>query len=397
MTRSSRFLFSSLFVVVSLPCWGVDFGDGVQAHGFLSQSVVFTSDNKIAGDSDGGGGFDLREIGGNLSWRPSSDWLISGQVLARWSGETDQGDLRLDYGFVEHNLLNTGDDRVSLALGKVKNPYGFYNTTRDVAQTRPGILMPQSIYLDRIRNFFLASPGITLRGEHDRGDIGVTWQASAMQIEADDPELEEVIFLRDLPGHFDGRRSWLGQVMTEYQGGLWRAGLSFGDVSVDYQPGTMPPFDEGSGHTSFQPWVISLQHNLEDFTLTGEYSQIKLLGQGYFNSQLNTSHTAEGWYLQGTWRLRQGWQSWLRYGEFYTDKDDKAGSHYLPVYEPYLGYSKDWVLGLRYDFTPDLALSTELHHVNGVASLSPRDNTGPPGSRFTREWDMLLLQLAWRF
>ncbi len=394
---SVRFLFSSLLLLAALPAGGVELGHGVQAHGFVSQSVVFTSANKVAGDSDDGGGFDLREIGGNLSWRPNADWLVSAQVLARWAGETDQFDPRLDYGFVEHNLINTGDDRVSFGLGKIKNPYGFYNTTRDVAHTRPGVIMPQSIYLERIRNFFLAAPGVTVRGEHDRADFGVTWQASTMKVEASDSEVEHVVFLQDLPGEFEGRQSWLGQVMADFQGGAWRAGLSLGNISVDYQPGAAFPSDERAGRTTFKPWVVSLQHNRENFTLTGEYSQIGISGQGYFNPSLNSTHTAEGWYLQGTWRPRPRWQGWLRYEQIYTDKNDKAGTRFAPNKETYLGHSKAWVLGTRYDFSSDLALSAELHHVNGVASLSPQDNPGPTFSRFTRDWDMLLMQIAWRF
>jgi inorganic pyrophosphatase len=54
--------------------------------------------------------------------------------------------MRLDYGFVDRTLLADGDDQVGLRLGKIKNPIGFFNTTRDVAHTRPGIIMPQSIY-----------------------------------------------------------------------------------------------------------------------------------------------------------------------------------------------------------------------------------------------------------
>lgn len=396
MTPSIRLLCSSLLIFAAWPARGLELGSGVQAHGFVSQAVVFTSANRVAGDSDDGGGFDLREIGANLSWRPDADWLVSAQVLARWAGETDPGDPRLDYGFIEHNLVNSGDDRIALGLGKVKNPYGFYNTTRDVAHTRPGVIMPQSIYLERIRNFFLAAPGVTVRGEHDRADFGVTWQASAMKIEADDVELEHVVFLQNLAGHFEGRRSWLGQVMTEFQGGIWRAGVSLGDISVDYRPGAAFPFDELAGRTTFKPWVVSLQHNREEFSLTGEYSQIEISGENYFSASLNASHTAEAWYLQGTWRPRPRWQGWLRYEQIYTDKNDKAGTRFLPL-ESYLGHSKAWVLGLRHDFTPDLALSGEYHRVDGVASLSPQDNPGTPGSRFQREWDMLLLQLAWRF
>jgi hypothetical protein len=287
-----------------------------------------------------------------------------------------------------------------VGLGKIKNPYGFFNTTRDVAHTRPGILMPQSIYQERIRNFFLAAPGVMLRGEHDRSDFGISWQVGTMKIEVDDEELEEVLFLSDLPGKLEGRQSWLGQVMTDFQGGIWRVGVSLGNVSINYQPGELPPFDESAGRTTLKPWVFSLQHNREKLSFTGEYSRIEVTGQGYTSPDLNLSNIAEGWYLQATWRPLKRWHSWLRYEQFYYDKDDKSGSHYPlinPLLETYLGYSKAWVLGLRYDITSDLALSAEVHRTDGVGSLSPQDNPGLPGSRYTKNWDMLLMQAAWRF
>ena len=51
----------------------VELGVGVQAHGFLSQSLAHTSDNDLGGASDDGVATELREIGANLSWRPNAD------------------------------------------------------------------------------------------------------------------------------------------------------------------------------------------------------------------------------------------------------------------------------------------------------------------------------------
>ena len=64
----------------------VELGRGAQAHGFISQALVYSSDNNIGGGSDDGVATDMREVGANLSWRPGADWLVSGQVLARRSG-----------------------------------------------------------------------------------------------------------------------------------------------------------------------------------------------------------------------------------------------------------------------------------------------------------------------
>ena len=99
--RTALFLAGALSIA---PAEALELGQGVQAHGFFSQSLVYTSDNNFGGNSDDGVATAMREIGGNLSWRPSSDWLLSGQVLARWAGESDNGKLRLDYAWLELGL-----------------------------------------------------------------------------------------------------------------------------------------------------------------------------------------------------------------------------------------------------------------------------------------------------
>jgi hypothetical protein len=370
----------------------VELGEGVQAHGFLSQSLVSTSDNRVGGNSDDGVASDMREIGGNLSWRPSPDWLLSGQVLARWAGESDSGDLRLDYGFVDRTLLADVDTSVGLRLGKIKNPYGFFNTTRDVAHTRPGIIMPQSIYLDRVRNFFLAAPGVSLYGNHENTGSTLSWQISALQPEVDDPDLTLFMLGRNA-GHFTGKDSWLGQAMLESEGGRWRVGLSLGQMAMKYHPAAVDPFT--AGQTRLPTWVLSLEHNTEYWSVTAEYSQTSVHGSGYGPSaaSIEKDNTTEAWYLQATQRYGGGWRSFLRYDVFYFDKNDRDGTVFsasLPIYPAYLRFAKDWAVGVRRDIGR-WAVSGEWHHVDGTAWLSPTDT---PVAASVRKWDMLLLQGA---
>jgi len=378
----------------SLSACAQELAEGVQAHGFLSQSVVRTSDNNVGGNSDDELAWDLRELGVNLSWRPNPDWLISGQALARWAGETDEGSLRLDYGFVDRALYNSGEAQVGVRLGKVKNPYGLFNTTRDVAQTRPGIIMPQSIYLDQVRNFFLAAPGISLYGNVD-SDLGaLSWQVSAMQPEVDDVDLEYMTFLRDLPGKFAGKSSWLGQVMLDRDGGRWRMGISLGEMNMRYQPGRNPPLDLLGGTHRLPTWVLSGQHNSEDWTFTAEYAQTEVVARDY--GATFEDNTIESGYLQATRRFANSWQGYLRYDVLYLDREDRDGIRFassLPGAPAHSRFAKDWVVGVRRDMDR-LALSAEVHHVDGTAWLARVDN---PAAGLVRKWDMLLLQAAWRF
>lgn len=388
-------LLLGLLLAVALPSQhsrAQELGEGLQAHGFISQSVVHTSDNRVGGRSDDSLGWNLREMGANLSWRPSPDWLLSGQMLARWAGQADEGDIRLDYGFVDRVLFSDGDSQIGARLGKIKNPYGFFNATRDVAHTRPGIIMPQSIYLDQIRNFFLAAPGMALYGNSEFQSGNLSWQISLLRPEVDDANLEYIFILGDQPGKFRGRNSWLGQAMFD-MGGEWKMGLSLGQMNMSYKPA---PVDvDVPGKHNLPTWVFSLEHNTEDWSVTAEYGRTGVKAKGFIN--FNTDHWSEAGYVQLTRRFSPGWHAYLRYDVMYYDKDDKDGTIFSTnlggLVPPYSLYAKDWVLGVRKDLDR-LALSAEVHVVDGTGWLAQVEN---PALSQTRKWNMLLLQAAWRF
>jgi len=394
-SRSSRYS-KGLGVLLAVCWWALPasaqaLGQGVQAHGFISQSLVYTSDNNVGGDSDDSVATNLRELGANVSWRANPDWLLSGQLLARWAGEADKGELRLDYGFADRSLFSDGENQVGVRFGKIKNPYGFYNTTRDVAHTRPGIIMPQSIYLDRIRNFLLSAPGAAAYGNHGAQNMEISWSLGAVRFDADNVDLEQLFLLSDRPGRYQGDTSWVGQVMADVDGGRWRLGLTLADVNMHYQPGTDLAMN---ARNRLLPIVLSVERNMEKFSLTGEYSQVK------HDSQMSGSHplvpllerpnTLETWYLQATYRPSPDWRVYLRRDEIYLDKDDKKG---LRDGHGFLTFAKDWTLGTRYDFDA-WSLSAEFHKVQGTLWLSPQDT---PITSQKENWNMLLLQAAWRF
>lgn len=376
------------------PAVAQELGGGVQVHGFASQAAVWSSDNRVGGHSDSGVGLDMRELGANLSWRPDPDWLLSAQALARWAGKADEGDARLDYAFVDRSWRLGEATRLGARLGKVKNPYGFFNTTRDVAHTRPGVIMPQSIYLDQIRNFFLAAPGVNFYGETDAAGGSLSWQLGALRPQVDDTDLEYVFFLNDLPGRFKGSNSWLGQVLFESDGARWRLGLSMGEMNMRYRPGRPPPFDLLAGTHKLPTWVLSLEHNSENWSFTGEYAQTENRARDY-GAQFD-DNTVEAWYIQATRRFGQDWRAYLRYDVIYLDRDDRDGSKFFASsgIPGHARFARDSVLGVRYD-DGGFAFWAEYHHVDGSAWLARVDN--PVGSKLKRDWSMLLLQAGWYF
>ncbi len=390
--RLAAWLGASL---LSVAAGAQELGAGVQLHGFASQGAVWTSDHRVGGAKDGSVGLDLRELGANLSWRPDPDWLLSGQVLARWAGDTDDGEPRVDYAYIDRSWRLHEASRVGIRLGKIKNPYGFFNVTRDVAHTRPGVIMPQSIYLDQIRNFVLAAPGIALHGDSDMSFGSLSWQLGALRPQVDDADMEYMFLLGDMPGRFQGTNSWMGQVLVEPDGGRWRLGLSVGELNMRYRAGSPDPLRPGR-HT-LPTWALSVEHNDEHWSVTGEYAQTTNQARGYGPiMDPNPDNTLEAWYVQATRRFGQDWRAYARYDVLYLDRKDRDGARFavLTGRPGHTRYARDWVLGMRRDIDR-FALWLEYHHVDGTAWLAGIDNPDP--QRRKRAWDMVLLQAAWYF
>ena len=103
--------------------------------------------------------------------RPLTNLQFSVQGISRWAGKGSTGNVRLDYGFMDYTYYSGETGQLGIRLGRMKNPLGFYNDTRDVPFTRPSILLPQSIYFDRTRKLALAADGMHMYGEY-RSDMG---------------------------------------------------------------------------------------------------------------------------------------------------------------------------------------------------------------------------------
>ncbi|HET8708464.1 MAG TPA: hypothetical protein VFM46_19305, partial [Pseudomonadales bacterium] len=129
--------------------------------GFLSQTLISTSENNFFGHTDDGLSPGYAEAGLLMAGKLSSALELSSQLLMRHAGELDDGRPRVDHLLVTYRLEDDFDRTQGLRVGRGKQHFGLYNETRDVPFTRPGILMPQSTYYDRARNTLLIADEIS--------------------------------------------------------------------------------------------------------------------------------------------------------------------------------------------------------------------------------------------
>lgn len=380
---------------------GAGWPEDLQLHGFLSQGFVKTSDNRFYGPSDDGS-WDFREIGANLSYQPRPDLLLAGQLLSRTAGDMYVGRVRVDYALVDYAPVMNQDKRAGLRVGRLKNPLGLYNDTRDVPFTRPSIFLPQSIYFDRVRNLELSSDGAGIYSDMQTqwGDFFLEASLGNLNV---DKNVEYTFLNQDWPGKLDTDDPWFtGRLMYELDGGRLRLAASGAAGELNYRPGINDVL--GPGAVEMELWILSAQYNEENWNVTAEYMNNPVRWNHFFSltpnfplpPALDRETTAEGWYVQATYRPAVHWELLLRYDVSYLDNNDRDGQKSevkfgIPAHN---FFAKDLTFGIRWDITKQFMMRAEYHRVEGTSWLSSRENDLTDTEK---NWGMFSFLASYRF
>ncbi|MBP6367292.1 MAG: hypothetical protein KBA82_09035 [Nitrosomonas sp.] len=375
----------------------------LQIHGFASQAYITTSDNDVFGNSDKGGSFGFTEAGLNASMRPLPRLLVSAQMLSRRAGEGSTGMPRLDFGFLDYRLYSQEANQFGIRAGRLKNPFGFYNDTRDVAFTRPSILLPQSIYFDRTRNLGLSGDSVQLYGDVAHSRLGTfSTQFGVWLPIVSDKDTETSVFFPGMNGNLTREVSYIGRGVYETNDKRIRLAISGIWLNTDYNPAAGDTaFTEavGAGSLQFSPIYFSAQYNAERWTLTSEYALRHFVYRDFANKTVdNFNFFGESFYFQGEYRFTPKWEGIVRYDVLFTDRSDRDGSEFHQKFGPpaHSRYAKDITVGLRWNITPEFMLRAEYHHVNGTGWLSRLDNSASEGP-LSKHWDLFAIQASYRF
>lgn len=368
----------------------------LQIHGFASQAFITTSDNNVFGNSDDDGSFGFTEIGLNALVRPLPRLQISAQGLSRRAGKGNSGIPRLDFAFADYRIFSKEANQFGIRAGRLKNPFGFYNDTRDVAFTRPSILLPQSIYFDRTRNLGLSADSVQLYGETSHPTFGsFSTQFGIIRPIVHDRDTE-LAFLGDQRGKLSPEASFIGRGIYESSNNRFRLAVSGIWLNTDYEQGAEDKLAPGS--IQFSPIYVSAQYNSERWSLTSEYA-LRHFKYTNFNGSIfeGLDFFGESYYLQGVYRFNSKWEALLRYDVLFTDRADRDGKEWAAKTGavPHSRFAKDLTVGLTWNVTPEFMLRAEYHRVNGTAWLSTLDN--PNQSETNRHWNLFAIQASFRF
>jgi hypothetical protein len=390
---TSKGLF--LFALMNLPCPGASnyLPDEVQIHGFAAQSLFHTSDNNLFGQSDDGISLGITEIGLNTSYKPYDRLSFALQGLYRRAGDIDHGSVRVDYGLADLTLWEHTSGRVGIRGGRIKIPFGLYNETRDVAFTRPTILLPQGIYFERSRSLLTSADGgsFYLEQRTDYGDFNFKFNYASPL--GDNEEIRSTFLGPAAQGELTAQPAVAAQLSYEINGGEYIFAISHMDLKLDYHPLPGDRFKAGRAH--IRPLMFSAQYNGEKFTLTGEYDYRWNISKGFGSLPDNNSVT-ESWYVQGSYQFLPKWQVTLRYDTVYADVENRAGAGFYRFGLPnHFAFAQDWMLGLRWDINNNWMLRGEYHRVHGTFWLPQADN--PDRLQTEPDWDLFGLQTSFRF
>lgn len=352
---------------------------------FASQGLVYTSDNNFAGDSDDSISTEFRELGLIIGSRPFENVQVVGQILSRTMGEMDDGDLRLDYGFVNYMFLSEWEQTLGVKVGRIRSPLGFFNETRDVAHTRASIILPQSIYTDRLRNLSFSRDGIQLFGSYLYGNSLLSWDLVFAEVQITEEDLVEVVRGQDLQGEVDTPLLPMARLIWDWDAGRIRLGLTYHPLEYEYKAAPGDLYD--SGVAEFDSWTFSAEYNTARWSLISEYTFAKnnLSVQLYdLPVSLSFDSRSHSYYAQGIYRFAPGWSGFLRY-------DGLRIQHDNPLLEG--SRVKDLSVGLGWQPDQHWLLRAEWHLIDGATWLSVRDNPQPD---LEKHWQMVLFQVSYR-
>jgi len=355
--------------------------DSLQVHGFLSQAAFYTSDNNLHGESNDAVSTDMNEAGINAAIKLRESWRLAGQITSRNDGKSDNGEIRTDYFNIDWQFLTQESWRLGARAGRVRNLYGLYNGTRDVAHTRPGISLPMVAYLDQVRDVFVSRDGYAVYGDYYSDAGTLAFDAGQGDIPVDDDIVSEALLMKVDAKAVDPHTDQF-QLRWDDASGNWRLAYSYlrfaSDINYDGNDFSMALNN------------VSIQYTAERWQLTSELVRFDYR----VNFLIAAHYPGEIAYLQYSYFLTPDWQLYTRYEYSVFDRHHRNGSSMEPYFPRQVGYRRDAGLGVRWDIDQHWMVAAEAHYIEGVLGISINDNTLAKTSPY---WDMVAVQAAFRF
>jgi len=366
----------------------------IDFHGFAGQGFIVNSgNNDYLGGKSSQGTFDFREYGVNASMAYDK-WRVGAQVYGQKLGEYGDDQIKLDWGTVDYQATQW----FGLRAGRVKMPRGLYNETLDLDSTRAFVLLPQSVYDARLRDFQASFDGGMAYGNIEMGKVG---------------SLDYKIFGGNIPMSKDSGASDYFNVdapfpnlaihMDDAFGGslFWNTpvqGLRIGYSASDYQNLYTLRY--------ITPLATDLYKNAPDYIrqlLSVEYTRgdwVFAAEGGFDDTKYNVGAPGGAptvflyqnnfyYYVSATWQANH----WLQLGSYfsYTHWQQRGVNSIVPGF-PNLNQA-DTAISARFNLTDYLIFKMEAHYMQGAGEVF----TQTPVPSRTDSWMMFDAKLTFTF
>lgn len=343
----------------------------VKVNGFIAQGVIQASDANFVTD-DGDISAKLTEIGLNSSYRFNANFRLAGQAVYLNGGNRYPEGLRLDYLFLEWQLLNTQEWQVKTFLGRNKNYHWLYSSTRDVPHTRPSIVLPQSLYFDAFRDVALGVDGLAIvaqtYNQYGEWDINLSLGNSIISDEQKQNLLGSVAtgkLKHDLDKQFS--------VYWRPNASNYQLGISLLDADFSYKPGESDVFS--GGNVASQRFMLNWLYQGQNWEFASEIMRERVVADNILFPGFSSDATAEGGYVQARNFLSEEITLLARLDIYDRDRKFRNGSDLERLSQGmvpgYFGFMDQATVGISWKFAKNIQLQAELHRVKGAARLAP--------------------------
>lgn len=341
-------------------------------HGFVAQGITQSKGSDYVTDGDNIT-TELTELGLNGIYSINSTLSVAGQLVYLDGGNRYRQGARVDYLFLDWRLSTLFDWQVNVHLGRFKNRHWLYSATQDVPQTRPGVMLPQSIYFDGNRDVALSSDGIAIQSTRSNrsGTWDVRWSLGRSQLAKDDTKR---LLSGDVKGRID--QDYVHQFSTYWQpvSMRWQVGFSLLKSDFTYKPAN--PDILLNGISGIERITLAARYDTQYWELTSELLRDRLRYQGDFigGLSLDVDKTGEGGYIQWRYFLNANLTGLLRFDSYVLDRTDRNGNELADnpfgAIPAHYGYMDTYTAGLSWDLSERMRLSGEFSRVHGAARLS---------------------------
>ena len=253
-------IFLSILITLSLSAHtlsSTSIKDKIHLTSFIAPTLIHTTDNNFFGDTDDDIGTDYMEIGLIGKYDFTERFSFVAELLYKGVGAS-KNEPDIDFAFFDYNYFQNFNHNLGIRLGKIKIPYGLYNSTRDAPFTRKMIFLPQAIYFENYRDPAFSQRGVDFNGQHTFDYENINWNFGITVSSDGDREINNIYENAHLMANFEGDNSGFARLAYISPSNDFTAAVSH--TLLTYYVDTKIPFLIKSGKLPARKTLLSFEY-----------------------------------------------------------------------------------------------------------------------------------------